>query len=191
MVADPVALYIHDFDTDNFRLDMSGTPDDPHPEDLVPIPPGTFKWQRGDIKKHQGLRLQVAVPEGFKARSSGLQLNVSDIWDTGRKEKIRYGAQFADYITMSVSAVTVNATPAEPVPCYNPKSKSGGRTAATGGLGGNGTASSAILAAADVDVYSFLKNGGRRTTWADFAAALGSNSSVPSGKNVSIPVAAS
>lgn len=119
MVANPIALYIHDFDTSNFQLDTGGTKDPANPSNLVPLPDGVFNWQRGDITKQQALRLKVTIPDTVKGKD-GKALNVSNIWDKATRKHIKYGAQFADYITMSVSAVTVPGKAADPVSCYDP-----------------------------------------------------------------------
>ena len=120
MVADPVALYINNFDTSNFQLDRGGTKDPANPADLVDLPASVFNWQRGDITKNQGLRLQVQIPDSITGKNDQT-LNVSNIWDNSTKKHIKFGAQFADHITMSVSAVTVPMpTAVDPIPCYNP-----------------------------------------------------------------------
>ena len=115
MVADPVALYIHDFKTSNFKLDINGS-DDKSRGDLVPLPDSVFNWQRGDINARKGLRLQVIIPDSLKAQY-GQGLTVSNIWDTEFRRHIKYGSQFADYITMSVSAVVIPSKVADPLPC--------------------------------------------------------------------------
>ncbi|KAJ9662005.1 hypothetical protein H2201_006294 [Coniosporium apollinis] len=102
-VADPVGLYIHKFDTGNFRLDPTGDGDQ---GSLQRLPHGTFVFQRGDISKEQGLRLRIQIPDGVK-NAEGRQLTVSDIYDTKTQRHIKYGAQFADYITMGVRAVAI------------------------------------------------------------------------------------
>ena len=187
MVANPVALYINSFDTKQFLLDTGGTSGDPNPDNLKPVPPEVFKWQRGDITKKEGLRLQIQIPSGLKGKD-GTQLTVSNIWDKGRKRHIQYGAQFADYITMSVSAVAINSTVADPLPCYDPSASESGAGA---GTLTNDTELAAALASADGDVFTFLKNSGRRTTWADFSAFLLANSSSSSGASPSASAAAS
>ena len=60
-----------------------------------------------------GLRLQIKAPAGAKADNGNL-LTVSDIYDTNTSFYIRYGAQFADYIKMSVSAVVADGKAADP-----------------------------------------------------------------------------
>lgn len=110
-IADPVGLYMHEFDTSNFKLDPTGDG-----ESLQDIPEGTFTFQRGDITKQQGLRLKIQVPPGIK-NDEGRQLTVSDIFDTKEEKHIAYGAQFADYITMGVHGVAITGgrpAPAEP-----------------------------------------------------------------------------
>ncbi|GME26684.1 putative alpha-galactosidase B [Neofusicoccum parvum] len=119
-VADPVALYIASIDTSNFYLDLASTTGDASNANLEPIDDDSsiFVFTRGDIAKGQGLRFTVKIPEG-KLGKNGQQLNVSNIYDKKTKQHIRYAAQIADYVTMSVSAVTVNkGEAAEPVPCY-------------------------------------------------------------------------
>ena len=83
---------------------------------MSPIPPETFQWQRGDISQNRGLRLKVRIPDGV-LNNKGQQLTVSDIYDTKTKQYIQYGAQLADYITMGVSAVTVEGENAEAKDC--------------------------------------------------------------------------
>ena len=112
-VSNPVALYVHDFDTSSFQLDTASTIGTPTDDDLVENPSlvdptKVFVWQRGDISINQGLRLQVMIPSGVTGKN-GQQLTVSNIWDKNTHQHIRYGAQFADYVTMSVSAVTTKA----------------------------------------------------------------------------------
>lgn len=76
-----------------------------------------FHFQRGDIKKNQGLRFRVKVPEGRKGRQEQ-QLTVSNIYDTKTNQHIRYGGQIADYVLMSVSASVIpKSTMADPIPC--------------------------------------------------------------------------
>lgn len=120
MVANPVALYIHDFNTKNFQLDVGGTKDPANPDNLRDLPPSVFNWQRGDITKNEGLRLQVKIPDDMTG-INGQALNVSNIWDKVQKKHVKFGAQFADYITMAVSAVTIPMqAAADPIPCYDP-----------------------------------------------------------------------
>lgn len=106
-------------------VNTTGTASD---EDLIPIeqPEKVFLFQRfgllADRKTpapNQGLRLQVKVPDGVQGKNKQ-QLNVSNIYDTATGQHIRYGAQFADYVTMSVSAVAIKAPAVAPIPCYNP-----------------------------------------------------------------------
>ncbi|KAK3368703.1 hypothetical protein B0H63DRAFT_515247 [Podospora didyma] len=105
-VANPVAIYMHSFNTGNFQLDVEGTG-----ENMVDVPAGTFRWQRGNIAKNMGLRLQIKIPDGVLGTgesNKGKQLTVSDIVDTKNGQNIRYGAQFADYITMTVKGVAIS-----------------------------------------------------------------------------------
>ncbi|KAL7948109.1 hypothetical protein V8C42DRAFT_316717 [Trichoderma barbatum] len=114
-IADPVAIYIREFAASKFMLDADGTG-----EDLQPVPAGTFTWVRGDIKKHMGLRLRIQVPDGITGRGAkeGQQLTVRDLVDTSNSQNIMYGAQFADYITMSVNGVIISDGAAEqPLEC--------------------------------------------------------------------------
>ncbi|KAL8724855.1 MAG: hypothetical protein Q9166_007709 [cf. Caloplaca sp. 2 TL-2023] len=120
-VAEPVALYMTQFNTSSLKLDVYGTT-----THMELIPKGTFQWQRGDISKSQGLRLKVKIPDGILGQGSknkDRQLTVSDIWDTKSKHYIRYGSQLADYITMGVSAVTINCPADEPKECIAQTSK--------------------------------------------------------------------
>ena len=105
-VADPVALYMHDVDFSSFRLDPTGTRRG-NVEDMVPVPDGTFKWLRGDISQGMGLHFKVQVPNGLKTPDGSRQLNVSDLYDLNNGgQYVRYGGQFADYVTMSVRLPT-------------------------------------------------------------------------------------
>lgn len=88
-------------DTGNLKLDASGDAGS-----LEAIPDGSFTWQRGDIRLHQGLRLRVQIPDGVKG-PDGRQLTVSDIYDTKNQRHVNYGAQVADYITMGVHGVVI------------------------------------------------------------------------------------
>jgi hypothetical protein len=49
---------------------------------------------------------------------------VSNIWDADfGGHHIKYGSQIADHITMSVSAVAIKGTPADPLPCFGVQKK--------------------------------------------------------------------
>jgi hypothetical protein len=122
-VANPIALYMNHVDFSGLQLDRSGKKDQ---SNLVPVPPNWYNWQRGDITKHMGLRLQIKAPAGAKA-DNGNPLTVSDIYDTNKSFYIRYGVQFADYIKMSVSAVVADGKAADPQFC--PKAGGGQRPA--------------------------------------------------------------
>lgn len=54
-----------------------------------------------------GLRLHVQIPQGMLS-DEGVQLTVSDIFDTQTQSFINYGAQLADCITMGVSVVVID-----------------------------------------------------------------------------------
>ncbi|KAJ6078670.1 hypothetical protein N7467_008423 [Penicillium canescens] len=125
-VAEPVALYIRDFDTRSFKFDMNGT-NDGAPTDLKDIenPDKVFQWQRGNIKARAGLRIKIEVPKGLKDNNKQ-PLLVSHIYDTNKKLHIKYGAQFADYFTMGVSAMGIDGTTAQPQNCYDPSSQTAG-----------------------------------------------------------------
>jgi hypothetical protein len=88
---------------------------------MVSVPAGTFLWQRGNISKNMGLRLQIQIPDGVVGKGSGnkgRQLTVSDIVDTSNNQNMLYGAQFADYITMTVKGVGIpGGRPADPLAC--------------------------------------------------------------------------
>lgn len=112
-MANPVALYINNVNFAGLQLDQSGNRDQ---SNLVPVPQSWYNWQRGDITKHMGLRLQVKAPAGAKA-DNGKLLTVSDIYDTNTSFYIQYGAQFADYMKMSVSAVVADGKAADPQFC--------------------------------------------------------------------------
>ncbi|KAK4462142.1 hypothetical protein QBC42DRAFT_268512 [Cladorrhinum samala] len=115
-IANPVAIYMHSFDTGNFKLDVEGTG-----ENMVDVPKGTFNVQRGSLDKHLGLRLQIQIPNGVVGTgpdNKGQQLTVSDIVDTSNNQNILYAAQFADYIQMTVKGVAIGGgEPADPLPC--------------------------------------------------------------------------
>lgn len=104
------------FVTSTFRLDVEGTG-----ENMIPVPEKTFRWQRGDISKQMGLRLQVQIPDGVVGtgpNNKGRQLTVSDIVDNSNGQNITYGAQFADYITLTVKGVAISGgSPAAALPC--------------------------------------------------------------------------
>ncbi|KAF2225803.1 hypothetical protein BDZ85DRAFT_294246 [Elsinoe ampelina] len=121
-IANPVAIYINTTNFSNLQLDIQGTG-----SNLVPVPDGTYTWQRGDIAKHQGLRLHIQIPDGVVGTgpdNKGRQLTVSDIVDTSNQQNILYAAQFADYITMSVSGVGIaGGQPAEAQFCPVPPKK--------------------------------------------------------------------
>ncbi|KAI0096804.1 hypothetical protein GGR51DRAFT_578640 [Nemania sp. FL0031] len=105
-IADPVAIYIKEFDTSNFGLDVDGSGENPQS-----IPAGTFTWVRGNIDKGMGMRLLIEVPTGTigTGANAGRQLDVSDILGPS-DQRIRYGAQFADHITMTVNGVVIPNT---------------------------------------------------------------------------------
>ncbi|KAJ5086935.1 hypothetical protein NUU61_008242 [Penicillium alfredii] len=126
-VADPVAIYIHDFDKSNFKFDINSTTDGQalNLQDIEE-PDRVFQWQRGDITKNQGLRIKIEVPKDLKQKNKdGEPLLVSNIYDTLNKKHIRYGAQFARYFTMSVSAVAIPGKTAEAQPCYRTSAAAG------------------------------------------------------------------
>ncbi|KAE8355651.1 hypothetical protein BDV28DRAFT_155258 [Aspergillus coremiiformis] len=127
-VAEPVALYIRRFDTSPFVFDINSTSDNtpPKSEDLKPIdkPEEVFHWQRGDISKKKGLRIKIEVPQGRKGKH-GQQLLVSNIYDKEKQVHIRYGAQFADYFTIGVSAAGKAGKPATAQDCYKPPAAAG------------------------------------------------------------------
>ena len=125
-VADPVALYINNVNWSNFMYDLVDTDGEADSANLIPIPnpEEVFKCIRGDLYNKpngegQGLRLHVKVPDGVLGKN-GQQLNVSNIYDNSKSYHLRYGAQIADYVTMSVSVVTTGATAATPLDCFNP-----------------------------------------------------------------------
>ena len=114
-----------DFDTSNFQLDVDGTG-----QDLQPVPDGTFTWVRGNIQAKTGLRLRVQIPPGTMGTGSnaGRQLTVGNIFDTATNRYIEYGGQFADYISMGVSAVTISGgspAPAQFCPVVPPRHHGG------------------------------------------------------------------
>ncbi|KAK3985451.1 hypothetical protein QBC44DRAFT_250420 [Cladorrhinum sp. PSN332] len=115
-IANPVAIYMHSFDRGNFKLDIEGTG-----ENMVDVPKGTFNVQRGNLDKNFGLRLQIQIPQGVVGTgpdNKGQQLTVSDIVDTSNNQNILYGAQFADYIQMTVKGVAIGGgRPADPLSC--------------------------------------------------------------------------
>ena len=53
----------------------------------------------------------------------GKPLLVSNIYDIRPKRHIKYGAQFADYFTMGISAMGVKGKAASPEKCYQPSTK--------------------------------------------------------------------
>ena len=104
---------MNNVDFSGLQLDQSGQKDQ---SNLIQVPDSWYNWQRGDISKQMGLRLQIKAPAGAKADNGDL-LTVSDIYDTNTSFYIQYGAQFADHIEMSVSAVVADGTAAEPQSC--------------------------------------------------------------------------
>jgi hypothetical protein len=105
-------------------LDADGTGNN-----LIDLPDGTFTWERGNIDKSRGLRLRVQIPDGVKGtgKNAGRQLTVTDIFDTDTQSSIRFGAQIADYITMSVNGVVIpGGKPAAPLSCPGKTSPSNG-----------------------------------------------------------------
>ncbi|KAF2259588.1 hypothetical protein CC78DRAFT_524532 [Lojkania enalia] len=104
-VADPVALYMHAADFSSFRLDPTGTRRG-NLDEMIPVPDGTFQFLRGDISKGWGLHLKVKIPASHSVAHNGRTLNCSDLFDLNNGgQYVRYGSQFADYVTMSVSGV--------------------------------------------------------------------------------------
>ncbi|KAK3941638.1 hypothetical protein QBC46DRAFT_353084 [Diplogelasinospora grovesii] len=103
--------YMMEFSASKFALDVDGTG-----ENLKPIPDGTFRFVRGDIKKKTGLRLHVQIPDGIMSEgdNAGRQLTVSDIFDTEKTVNIQFGAQFADYIHMGVNGIVIGGEPGQP-----------------------------------------------------------------------------
>jgi hypothetical protein len=105
------------FDTGTFKLDTSGLRDK-DPDNFIPVPPSWFEFQRGDIKKKQGLRLRIRNNTGLKTPDGKRHLNVGDIFDKKTSVYVKYGAQFTDYITMGVAGVAISdVKPADAVPC--------------------------------------------------------------------------
>lgn len=92
---------------------MSGNQDQSH---LIKVPDNWYNWQRGDINKNMGLRLQIKPPAGAKADNGNL-LTLGDIYDNGRSTYVHYAAQFTDYIRMAVSGVVLDGTAAAPQSC--------------------------------------------------------------------------
>ncbi|EHL03007.1 hypothetical protein M7I_0978 [Glarea lozoyensis 74030] len=116
-ISDPVALYMHKFDSGKFRLDASGNRDGDS-DNMIPVPESWFEFQRGDIKKSQGLRLRIQNNTGLKTNDGSRLLTVSDLFDKSKSVYVNYGAQFADYITMGVAGVVIpGGKPSEPMSC--------------------------------------------------------------------------
>jgi hypothetical protein len=114
---------MYKFDVGNFKLDVSGHRDG-DPEYFERVPPTWFEFQRGDIKKHQGLRLRIRNNTNEMTQDGSRLLTVSDIFDKGTSVYINYGAQFADYITMSASGVVIpGETPSPAKNCVTDKTK--------------------------------------------------------------------
>jgi hypothetical protein len=105
-IADPVALYINNFDTGAFKLDASGGRDGDS-DNFIPVPASWFEFQRGDIKKKQGLRLRIQNNTAQKTNDGSRLLTVGDIYDKSKGVYVKYGAQFVDYITMGVAGVAI------------------------------------------------------------------------------------
>jgi hypothetical protein len=136
-IANPVGIYMVDFDSDSFMLDQDGTG-----ENLVAPPSGTFTWVRGDVTKNMGLRLHIQIPDGCLGtgdNNKDRQMTVRDLVDTNNSQNVKYGAQFADYIHMGVNGVVitgVSAAEAQPCPCDKKKTVTNG----------NGSAGSQVFA---------------------------------------------
>jgi hypothetical protein len=143
-IAEPVALYIYSFDTrfalldptlrvdstlifvtrSNFQLDYSGNQDG---SDLRDVPDGVIRVTRGSLSANMGLRIEVSIPAGTKGTATNAQLTVSDIYDNATSTFIHYGAQFADYIKMSVSVNTLKGQEAQAQDCPCPPSVKEGK----------------------------------------------------------------
>ena len=131
---------MHDFDTSNFKLDPTGDGGS-----LQDVPDGTFKFQRGDISKRQGLRLKIQIPTGV-TNEEGRQMTVSDIFDTKEEKHIVYGAQFADYITMGVHGVAITGgSPAPAQFCVRNSGSTAALTAAAPSPSSSSSSSAADL----------------------------------------------
>lgn len=113
-IADPVALYINNWDTSTFKLDVSGSQTG---SQLQAVPSSWYQVVRGDLSKQQGLRLRVSNMTGAKTSDGSRLLTVSDIYDTANSTNVLYGAQFTDYIHMGVAGVVTNGKEAPSVPC--------------------------------------------------------------------------
>ncbi|KAK6352358.1 hypothetical protein TWF730_009187 [Orbilia blumenaviensis] len=112
---DPVALYMNSWDPSIKNVTL----------DEVPITqiPGLITFTRGQMP--EGLRFTIQIPEGYKS-PDGTPRTVSDIWDDNTSQSISYGAQFTDYLNMSVSAVVIGNYPLgglERCPCEVAKEK--------------------------------------------------------------------
>ena len=84
-LADPIGIYINNFDTQGFKLDSTGDE-----SQLLNIPEGTIIFRRGDVTKGQALRLKIEILQGVR-NTEGRQLAVSDIYDTKNETFIWYG----------------------------------------------------------------------------------------------------
>lgn len=68
------------------------------------------------------LRIRVKIPDGMK-KEDGTPYTLSDIFDTKTNTFIQYGAQFADYIQVGVSAQAIGnftVAAAQSCPCDEP-----------------------------------------------------------------------
>jgi hypothetical protein len=117
------------FDTSNLYLDTSGNRDGTNKD---PIPDSWISLQGrgsglGSTKNPLALRLRIRNESGQKTPDGSRLLDVSDIWDDGKKNNINYGAQFADLIQMGVAGVLGKKGPeptlADALPCYKSSSK--------------------------------------------------------------------
>ncbi|KAH8427107.1 uncharacterized protein LDX57_004824 [Aspergillus melleus] len=102
-IADPVALYISNFEDKFFKLDKHGA--ESSTEDLVDLPSGTIRYERGSKGSYLRVRIQIPDRTFGTGPKEGKQLTVTDIYDTSTDQYIYYGAQFADHITMCVRGV--------------------------------------------------------------------------------------
>ena len=124
-VSDPVAIYINDFDTSMFMMDVSGNRNGSR---LKPVPEGWFKLVRGKMDnpdKPMGLRYRIRNPDDKDKEKNWTidkkrALTVNDIYDIAQLTNIIYASHFAQYFTMGVAGVVTKGTRAPSQPCWIP-----------------------------------------------------------------------
>jgi hypothetical protein len=146
---------MYKFDRGNFQLDVGGKRDGDS-DDLPRVPASWFEFQRGDIRKNQGLRLRIQNNTNEMTTDGSRYLTVSDIYDKGRGVYIDYGAQFADYITMSASGVVIPGDqPSAPKSCVLDRNKQAANGKSNGKSNGKLNAPAISVAAPSIGRWTY------------------------------------